>query len=142
MATGILLLPSPNGGDWQKLRVNVDPATNIMSLMVQAPPTPIAPDLVATGTLTAAKPTGDGVEVSPGPLNITVAGGSITLGGVAAERSFDKGTTWFPVTRVDGSGIVWTGGTSTTITEPEAGVMYRLKATGTVAAAVNWRISQ
>jgi hypothetical protein len=93
-----------------------------------------------TGTFTATG-TGTAVPVARrGDFNISLWGtfaGTVTL-----ERSFDGGSTWLPVTYIDGSAISWTAPISTTFAEPEAGVSYHFNCTSYTSGTVSWRISQ
>lgn len=92
---------------------------------------------VATGTITTSQVT-PGVQVS-GDFNVSVSG-SFT-GSIAAERSFDGGSTWLPMSYVDGSAITWIAQFSTILNEPEAGVYFRLNGANIASGSPSWRIS-
>jgi hypothetical protein len=63
-----------------------------------------------------------------GPLNVAVSGG---VGTVQVERSFDGGTTWFPV--YSGTTLLSWGlngnAASIALSEPEDKVLYRINCT-------------
>jgi hypothetical protein len=95
--------------------------------------------VAGTGTFTA---TGNGAAVPVarrGDLNVSLWGTFVAT--VTPQRSFDGGTTWLPLTYIDGSAISWTAPVSTALPEPEAGVQYRLACTWT-SGTVSWRVSQ
>lgn len=58
------------------------------------------------------------------------------------ERSFDKGTTWLPLTAVGQALYSWTAPASESAEEPEEGVLYRLNCTAYVSGTVNYLVSQ
>jgi hypothetical protein len=92
-----------------------------------------------TGTFTAV---GAGVAVPVvrrGNFNISLWGTFAAT--VTLERTFD-GTTWLPLTDVEGSAVSWTVPISTPLSEPELGVQYRFNCTTYASGTVNWRISQ
>lgn len=91
------------------------------------------------GTFTA---TGTGASVPVarrGDLNLSLWGTFAAT--VTLQRSFDGGTTWLPLTYIDGTTPSWTGAISTPWPEAELGVLYRFACTYT-SGTVNWRISQ
>jgi hypothetical protein len=57
------------------------------------------------------------------------------------DRSFDSGTTWLPLTAL-GTALTWTGPATEILTEPEAGVLYRVNCTTVGSGTVNYRVSQ
>lgn len=73
------------------------------------------------------------------PFNISIKGTFSAT--IALERSFDGGTTWWPVTYPDGTAITYTGAVSTNWEESEDEVFYRLKCTYT-SGTVTFRLSQ
>jgi len=91
------------------------------------------------GTFTA---TGNGASVPlarRGDLNFSLSGTFVAT--IVPQRSFDGGSTWLPLTYVDGSAISWTAPMSTPIPASELGVLWRLACTWT-SGTVTWRISQ
>jgi hypothetical protein len=95
--------------------------------------------VVGTGAFTA---TGNGEAVPVarrGDLNISLSGTFVAT--VVPQRSFDGGTTWLPLTYVDGTAISWTAPMSTPLPCSELGAQWRLACTWT-SGTVNWRISQ
>lgn len=58
------------------------------------------------------------------------------------ERSFDGGETWIPVTALDQSIAFTNFPMSTTLTEGEPGVLYRLNCTAFSGGAANYRLSR
>lgn len=117
-----------------------------------APGTPAAGDranMVLTGDFT-----GTGTSLSfgcQGAFNIVIYGNGGPNGNwngtVQVERSFDGGTTWI-VCGIGGGGLqaIYTStGTgidySLVVSEPEAGVAYRLNCTAFTAGPINYRLS-
>jgi hypothetical protein len=94
---------------------------------------PFATTGTFTGTGQSATPVADG------DFNLSLSGTFVAT--VQVERSFDAGTTWLPVTYVDGSALNWTAPVSTTLNEPESGVLYRLNCTAYTSGTVTYRIS-
>lgn len=93
-----------------------------------------------TGSFTAVS-TGTAVPIARrGDFNISLSGTFSAT--VQLERSFDGGTTWLPVTYIDGTAISWTAPISTSFSEPELGVQYRFNCTAYTSGTVSWRISQ
>jgi hypothetical protein len=94
-----------------------------------------------TGTFTA---TGGGAAVPVvrrGDLNISLWGTFTAT--VTIERSYDGGSTWLPLTYLDGVALSWTAPMSTAFTVSDAGASYRFNCTAyTPSGTVNWRISQ
>jgi hypothetical protein len=76
-----------------------------------------------------------------GPFNLTVSGTFVAT--IAAERSFDGGTTWVPVW-ADGGGValIFTGPASHIMVEPESGVLWRLRASAFTSGSAAARVSQ
>lgn len=94
---------------------------------------------VATGQSVAFRP--DGIDDRVGAaFNISLWGTFVAT--VTVERSFDKGTTWLPLT-VGGSSSLYTytAPVSETLEEIEADVVYRLNCTAFTSGTVNYRIS-
>ena len=61
---------------------------------------------------------------------------------VQLERSFDKGTTWLPLT-ANGTAIEkFTAPCSESLQEDEDGVLYRFNCTAYTSGTVNYRLSQ
>jgi hypothetical protein len=92
-----------------------------------------------TGTFTA---TGGGTAVPiarRGDLNISLWGTFTAT--VTLERSYD-GSTWLPLTYLDGVALSWTAPMSTAFTVSDAGASYRFNCTAFTSGTVNWRISQ
>ncbi len=75
-----------------------------------------------------------------GDFNVSLWGAFV--GTVALERSFDGGTTWLPVSSAAGTAASWTAPVSTTWTEPEHNVAYRLNCTAYTSGTINYRLSQ
>lgn len=72
-------------------------------------------------------------------MNVSLSGTFVAT--IVPQRSFDGGTTWLPLTYVDGSAISWTAPMSTPIPAPELGTLWRLACTWT-SGTVTWRLSQ
>jgi hypothetical protein len=92
--------------------------------------------------VTAGTFTGTGQSATPSPdgdFNVSLWGTFAAT--VQLERSFDAGATLLPVTYVDGSALSWSGPVSTTLSEPESGLLYRLNCTAFTSGTVNYRIS-
>jgi hypothetical protein len=92
----------------------------------------------ATGTLTA-------VQAAPslnlrGNFNVTLTGSFVAT--ITHERSFDAGATWIQSSFSDGTPVQFTAPMSTTWSEPEAGVIYRLRCIAYTSGTVVWRLSQ
>ena len=95
--------------------------------------------VTGTGTFTATG-TGAAVPVSRrGDMNISLWG--TFVGTVRLERSYD-GTTWLPLTYLDGPGLSWTAPMSTSFPVSDPGASYRFNCTAYTSGTVNWRISQ
>jgi hypothetical protein len=62
------------------------------------------------------------------------------VGTVQLERSFDKGSTWLPVTAL-GNSITFTGPCTEVFEEPEYCVTYRLNCTAYTSGTINYRLS-
>jgi len=75
-----------------------------------------------------------------GDFNVSLAVGFTAV--VQLERQFVNDAAWFPVTYVDGSVIQWSAPLSTVMSEPEQGVVYRLRCTSFTSGPVSFRISQ
>jgi len=88
-----------------------------------------------TGTNTSAS-----VELT-GDFNIALWG-TWTSGTAFLERSFDNGVTWIQVTQTDGTAMSWTAPATTYFSEPEDGVVYRIRTSGPASGTLNWRLSQ
>ena len=95
-----------------------------------------------TGTFTA---TG---QSAPVPIlskaNVLITGG---VGTVQVEKSFDGGTTWYPVSKdSNGTDAAYTTASDTafngTVEEPEHGVQYRLNCTAYTSGTITYRISR
>jgi hypothetical protein len=93
-----------------------------------------------TGAFTA---TGGGTAVPiarHGDLNLSLWGTFTAT--VTIERSYD-GSTWLPLTYLDGVALSWTAPMSTAFSVQDAGASYRFNCTAiTPGGTVNWRISQ
>jgi hypothetical protein len=79
----------------------------------------------------------DNVSVH-GAFNLTIYGTG--TGSFVAEKSFDGGTTWVAAVDQAGVTITFAAAASRALFEPEAGVLWRLRAasiTGTVGARVS-----
>jgi hypothetical protein len=74
-----------------------------------------------------------------GDFNVSLTGPFV--GTVVPERSFD-GTTWMPFTYVDGTAITYSAPFTTILSEPERGVLWRIRCTSLTSGSVGWRISQ
>jgi hypothetical protein len=95
-------------------------------------------DRYSTGILSAAT-AGAGMYLR-GKFNVSAWGtfvGTLTL-----ERSFDGGTTYLPACFSDGTGVTFAAPASGCWSEPEPGVMYRLRCSAYTSGAANWRLSQ
>ena len=92
-----------------------------------------------TGTLSA--PGQSAGQTFRGDFNVTLVetGGSATCG---IDRSFDGGTSWVPTTLLDQPLTLTTSSAiSTTLNEPEAGVLRRLNCSA-VTGSLAYRLSQ
>ena len=76
-----------------------------------------------------------------GAFNLFVYG--TFVGQVQLERSFDGGTTWVPVYQAMTYPVVSAGNApfTTTIVEPERGMLFRLNCTAFTSGTINWRAS-
>ena len=96
----------------------------------------------ATGTLIAG---GAGVSFEmAGDWNLSLWAGAGAGGAVKLQRTFDAGATWLDCTAggvVVALSVPAEGSVSEVVSEPEAGVRYRLNCTSFVGA-INWRASQ
>ena len=57
------------------------------------------------------------------------------------DRSFDLGVTWIGLTAL-GTALTWSGPATEVLSEPEAGVYYRVNCTSWTSGSVNYRLSQ
>jgi hypothetical protein len=57
------------------------------------------------------------------------------------DRSFDNGTTFLPLTAL-GNAMNWTGPATEVLSEPEAGVLYRVNCPTLTSGTVSYRVSQ
>lgn len=81
-----------------------------------------------------------GVELAGG-FNITISGSFVAT--IQLERSFDKGTTWFPVSKdATGAAMAFTGVASLSGYEYESGVQYRLNCTAYTSGTAACRLSR
>lgn len=78
--------------------------------------------------------------IRKGAFNVSIWGTFVAT--LRLERSFDGGTTWLPVTNEGGTVRSWTAPVSTSFTEEELSVMYRLNCTAWTSGVAEWRISQ
>lgn len=102
----------------------------------QAVPVPgDAADISGTFTELAA---GAAAEIR-GDFNISVWGDF--AGTIRLERSFDQGSVWLPVTYVDGTPLQFGSPVSTSWSEPEPGVRYRLNCMTWASGTASWRLS-
>jgi hypothetical protein len=93
-----------------------------------------------TGAFTA---TGGGAAVPiarHGDLNLSLWGTFAAT--VTLERSYDGGSTWLPLTYLDGVALSWTAPMSTAFSVEDPGASYRFNCTAFTSGTVNWRISQ
>ena len=102
------------------------------------------PDLAlvpATGSLTSTTAGASVSDLGPGSFNLSLWGTFSAT--VALERSFDGGTTFLPLS-VDayGTAIALTAPCSLVVDEPEAGVLYRVRASAYTSGTVSWRLSK
>jgi hypothetical protein len=96
--------------------------------------------VVGTGAFTATG-TGDAVPiVRPADLNLSLWG-TFTGATVTLERSYD-GSTWLPLTYLDGPPLSWSAAMSTSFPVNDRGALYRFRCTALGSGTVNWRISQ
>ena len=84
------------------------------------------------------------MEVSSTDANALFTGAVAYSGTIEIERSFDGGSTWMPVclpntftAAKQTSGAAFT----TTLFEPELGVLYRVACTAYTSGTINYRIS-
>lgn len=76
-----------------------------------------------------------------GKFNLTLSGTFSAT--VVLKRSFDDGTSWFPVaTDSIGTATAYTAPCSVVGEEPEEGVSYRLECTVYASGTVTYRLSQ
>jgi hypothetical protein len=93
---------------------------------------------VAAGTLSAAQ-AAPSISMQ-GNFNITLYGTFAAT--IAPERSFDGGTTWLQLSFSDGTPVQISAPASTSWSESEAGVLYRLRCSSYTSGTITWRISQ
>jgi hypothetical protein len=75
--------------------------------------------------------------------NFNVSLWGVFVATLVAERSFDGGTNWLPLTFSDGTGVgPFTGPASGTWAEPEDGVLYRIRCSAYTSGTINYRLSQ
>ena len=92
---------------------------------------------VQVSTLTA---TGAGAAIGLcGDFNASVWGSFVAT--VQLERSFDGGTNWLPCTRA-GVPVAFSLPFTDVVSEPEAGVLYRLNCTSYTSGTAHVRLSQ
>lgn len=112
----------------------------------QTPPAGDQANAVVAGNFTA---TGSSTSfLINGPFNVVIYGSSgpngAWSGSVQLERSFDGGTTWI-VAGVGGAGqqAVYTTGTDVSFvaSDPEKGMLYRLRCTAYTSGTINYRLS-
>ena len=86
--------------------------------------------------------TGAGAGVALcGPFNLSVWGTFVAT--VVVERSFDGGTTWLPLSLdTYGTTVSLTAPCSLIVSEPETGVLYRLRCSAFTSGTASWRLSQ
>jgi hypothetical protein len=72
------------------------------------------------------------------PFNVTIDGGGSTL---RLERQFGGAGAWYPVTDLQANPLAFSAPVSLSLTEHEAGVLYRLNCTA-YAADTAYRLSQ
>jgi hypothetical protein len=75
-----------------------------------------------------------------GNFNIVLWG--TFVGAVVPERSFDGGTTFLQLTFSDGTPVAFTTPVSATWSEPESGVIYRVRCSAFTSGTINWRLSR
>jgi hypothetical protein len=93
---------------------------------------------VVQGTFAAVA---NGAAVSAqGEFNVSLWGTFAAT--VRPERSFDGGTTWLPLTYLDGAPITWAAPMTSPMPECEGGVLWRLACSAYTSGTVNWRVSQ
>lgn len=95
--------------------------------------------LASQGSLSAAGAATDTFESGGDGFNLTIWG--TFVGTARLERSFAGGP-FVPLTYIDGGTLSWSAPMSTTMVEPEAGVIYRVVATALTSGALNWRMSR
>lgn len=88
------------------------------------------------GSITGIGPTA--AFESAGDVNLSLTGAFAAT--VRLERSFDAGAAWEAVTYIDGTPLTWTVPISTTLTEPEANVLYRFNCTAFTSGPIGWRL--
>jgi hypothetical protein len=98
--------------------------------------------VLGVGTLGALNAVTAAVAVQ-GFVNLSIRVPAAFSGTVSAERSFDNGTTWLPV-RADGYGtpVAFAAADSSVEYEPEAGMLWRLRASAYTSGSCEGRISQ
>ena len=95
---------------------------------------------VLSGSVTNGSLNGNPVYIS-GNFNVSVWW-SAFVGTLVLERSFDAGTTFLPVTFSDGTPVSFTAVASGTWSEPESGMLYRIRCSAWTSGTANWQISQ
>lgn len=90
-----------------------------------------------TGSFTAAGQSS--AESFRGRFNLTLSGTFVAT--VRAERSFDDGATWHPLTS-GGSSVTFSAPCTEVLDEPEGAVLYRLNCTSYTSGTVTYRLSQ
>ncbi len=101
--------------------------------------TPAKPDLAvaeSTATLGALNAVTAGVPVT-GFVNLSVLVPSAFVGTVIAERSFDSGSNWLPVS----DAFAFSGNGSLVQLEPEAGILWRLRCSAYTSGSCVGRVS-
>lgn len=93
-----------------------------------------------TGTFTGTGVSSGYSQIQGRAFNITLSG--IFVGTVQLERSFDGGTTYFPLTSNGSATMVFTAPCSEQWIDDEKGVLYRLNCTAYTSGTVTYRISQ
>lgn len=101
------------------------------------PPSGISP---VTGAFTATGQSASFAQLAGRGFN--ASGWGTFSAGVQLERSFDKGTTWLPITTAGTQLYKWTAPWSESAEDDEVGVLYRLNCTSYMSGTVNYRISQ
>lgn len=101
-----------------------------------------------TGTISATGPTStntsDGSFSGIGDFNVSIWSANPAQpfsGSVKVERSFDGGANWLAFTALS-EDLSLNGTFSTTFSEPEPNVIYRLNCTSFTGGSANWRFSQ
>jgi hypothetical protein len=96
-------------------------------------------EFTETGSISAAGATCAPVRLA-GAYNLTISGAFAAS--AVWERSFDGGTTWYPLTYPDGTPLILSGPCSLAFEESRMAVIGRMRSLSWTAGEMNWRVSR